>query len=114
MHDDVILVTNIPRETAKLQGNPVEVLQIDGLGPLVVYHISDRLTFFDQLHPLGLQRRHRAGLKCKVIERSWDAQSFVDAGVVIRWYRVHILGLHERDKLVPSHLNEHVADASPQ
>ena len=77
----------------------------------MVHYVRDRLAFGDQLHSLCLQRGHRTGLECEMIERSWDAQSFVDAGVVIGRYGIYALGLHERDKLAVPHVEEYVPDA---
>ena len=45
LHGDVVFVTDIPGEAAKLQRNAIRVLEIDGLGPLVVYDVGDRLAF---------------------------------------------------------------------
>ena len=52
LHGYVILVANIPGKTAELPQDSIEVLEVDGLGPLMVHHVRDRQTLSDQLQPL--------------------------------------------------------------
>src|SRR5262249_58414652 len=64
----------------------------------------------DQLAALLVEPRLGARLEREVIERSRHAEPAGDPGIVAGRHAGHAAGLHERDELVTSSVEEDVAD----
>src|SRR5206468_13060699 len=82
-------------EAAVLQLNPVGVLEVDRLGPVVVDHIRYRDAAGDERVAHLVEPRLGARLERKVIERVRHPEPAVDPGVVLRWYARHAPRFHE-------------------
>src|SRR5262249_28432694 len=97
-------------EAAEFQLDPVGVLEVDGLGPAVVDHIGDVDAAGEELPPLFLQSRFRAGLEREVVEAARHPEPTVDSRVVPCRYAGHSTRLHEGDELVAPGVEEDMAD----
>ena len=79
----------------------------------MIHNIRDRNPLAQQFLALCLQSWHRAGLKGKMIERAWNTQPGVNAGIIILGNPRHPLRFHKGNELITTRIKEDVPDLSP-
>src|SRR5262249_51047137 len=95
---------------AVLELQPVGILEVDRLGPVVVDHLGHLDALGDQLVALLFQPGLRARLECEVIEGRGHAEPASNPSVIVARHARHPAPLHEADDLVAPGMEEDVAD----
>src|SRR5213594_469420 len=109
LHPGVVRV-EVAGEAAVLQLNPVGVLEVDRLGPVVVDHVRHLDAAGDERVAHLVEPRLGASLEREVIERVPPPEPVVDPGVVLRRYARHAPRFHEGNELIAPGVEEDVAD----
>jgi hypothetical protein len=109
LHPGVVVV-QVAREAAVLELNAVRVLEVDGLGPIVVDHVRHIDALGKELVALLREPGFRARLEGEVIEDARHAEATVDSRIVVRRHARDAARLHEGDELIVPGIEEDVAD----